>query len=96
MKKIAFAGTDGRTLLCALVVSTATSDMATASIHNQVVTRHLYTHHTPRCPLLCVQKYTQRRSIALHSLANEGYYVTAGQKCQRVTLKVEKYLLCIP
>jgi len=26
MKKIAFAGTDGRTLLCALVVSTATSD----------------------------------------------------------------------
>ena len=27
MKKIAFAGTDGRTLLCALVVSTATSDM---------------------------------------------------------------------
>ena len=27
MKKIAFAGTDGRTLLCALVVSTATSDL---------------------------------------------------------------------
>lgn len=27
MKKIAFAGTDGRTLLCALVVSTATSDI---------------------------------------------------------------------
>ena len=27
MKKIAFAGTDGRTLLCALVVSTATSDV---------------------------------------------------------------------
>ena len=26
MKRIAFAGTDGRTLLCALVVSTATSD----------------------------------------------------------------------
>ena len=25
MKKIAFAGTDGRTLLCALVVSSATS-----------------------------------------------------------------------
>ena len=30
MKKIAFAGTDGRTLLCALVVSTATSE-----IHNK-------------------------------------------------------------
>ena len=27
MKKIAFAGTDGRTLLCALVVSTATSEL---------------------------------------------------------------------
>ena len=27
MKKIAFAGTDGRTMLCALVVSTATSDI---------------------------------------------------------------------
>jgi phosphoribosylamine--glycine ligase len=27
MKKIAFAGTDGRTLLCALVISTATSDI---------------------------------------------------------------------
>ena len=27
MKKIAFAGTDGRTLLCALVVSTAKSDL---------------------------------------------------------------------
>jgi len=27
MKKIAFAGTDGRTLLCAFVVSTATSDL---------------------------------------------------------------------
>jgi phosphoribosylamine--glycine ligase len=26
MKRIAFAGTDGRTLLCALVVSTATSE----------------------------------------------------------------------
>ena len=27
MKRIAFAGTDGRTMLCALVVSTATSDI---------------------------------------------------------------------
>jgi hypothetical protein len=27
MKKIAFAGTDGRTLLCALVTATATSEI---------------------------------------------------------------------
>jgi phosphoribosylamine--glycine ligase len=37
MKKIAFAGTDGRTLLCALVVSTATSDIYTDSFQGIVV-----------------------------------------------------------
>jgi phosphoribosylamine--glycine ligase len=37
MKKIAFAGTDGRTLLCALVVSTATSDMHEDTFQGVVV-----------------------------------------------------------
>jgi phosphoribosylamine--glycine ligase len=37
MKKIAFAGTDGRTLLCALVVSTATSDIYKESYNGVVV-----------------------------------------------------------
>ncbi|MGD9132371.1 MAG: hypothetical protein PVF78_01900 [Desulfobacterales bacterium] len=37
MKKIAFAGTDGRTLLCALVVSTATSDMYEDTFQGVVV-----------------------------------------------------------
>ena len=37
MKKIAFAGTDGRTLLCALVVSTATSDIYKESYKGVVV-----------------------------------------------------------
>jgi phosphoribosylamine--glycine ligase len=37
MKKIAFAGTDGRTLLCALVVSTATSDIYEDTFQGVVV-----------------------------------------------------------
>ena len=37
MKKIAFAGTDGRTLLCALVVSTATSDIYKDTFQGVVV-----------------------------------------------------------
>ena len=37
MKKIAFAGTDGRTLLCALVVSTATSDIYKDAFQGVVV-----------------------------------------------------------
>ena len=37
MKKIAFAGTDGRTLLCALVVSTATSEIYNDSFQGVVV-----------------------------------------------------------
>ena len=37
MKKIAFAGTDGRTFLCALVVSTATSEMYKDSFQGVVV-----------------------------------------------------------
>ncbi|MEW5909591.1 MAG: hypothetical protein AB1659_07320 [Thermodesulfobacteriota bacterium] len=37
MKRIAFAGTDGRTLLCALVVSTATSEFHQASFQGVVV-----------------------------------------------------------
>ncbi|MGD9151839.1 MAG: hypothetical protein PVG40_16225, partial [Desulfobacterales bacterium] len=37
MKKIAFAGTDGRTLLCALVVSTATSEIYKDSFQGVVV-----------------------------------------------------------
>jgi phosphoribosylamine--glycine ligase len=37
MKKIAFAGTDGRTLLCALVVSTATSDIHEDTFQGVVV-----------------------------------------------------------
>jgi len=37
MKKIAFAGTDGRTLLCALVVSTATSELYKGAFQGVVV-----------------------------------------------------------
>jgi phosphoribosylamine--glycine ligase len=37
MKKIAFAGTDGRTLLCALVVSTATSEIYKDTFQGVVV-----------------------------------------------------------
>jgi phosphoribosylamine--glycine ligase len=37
MKKIAFAGTDGRTMLCALVVSTATSDIYKDTFQGVVV-----------------------------------------------------------
>ena len=37
MKKIAFAGTDGRTLLCALVISTATSDIYKDAFQGVVV-----------------------------------------------------------
>ena len=37
MKKIAFAGTDGRTLLCALVVSTATSEIYEDTFQGVVV-----------------------------------------------------------
>ena len=37
MKKIAFAGTDGRTLLCALVVSTATSKIHEDTFQGVVV-----------------------------------------------------------
>lgn len=39
MKKIAFAGTDGRTLLCALVVATATSSDESADKYEGVVVR---------------------------------------------------------
>ncbi|MGD9053900.1 MAG: hypothetical protein PVG17_18725, partial [Desulfobacterales bacterium] len=37
MKRIAFAGTDGRTLLCALVVSTATSEIYNDAFQGVVV-----------------------------------------------------------
>ena len=37
MKKIAFAGTDGRTMLCALVVSTSTSDIYKDTFQGVVV-----------------------------------------------------------
>ncbi|UCE56495.1 MAG: hypothetical protein JSV31_13925 [Desulfobacterales bacterium] len=47
MKKIAFAGTDGRTLLCALVVSTATSDNYPERFQGVVV------RGTPSMPKFC-------------------------------------------
>lgn len=47
MKKIAFAGTDGRTLLCALVVSTATSELYTERFQGVVV------RGTPSMPKFC-------------------------------------------
>ncbi|NNL41029.1 MAG: hypothetical protein HKO79_00895, partial [Desulfobacterales bacterium] len=37
MKKIAFAGTDGRTLLCALVISTAKSDIYPEAFQGAVI-----------------------------------------------------------
>ncbi len=40
MKKIAFAGTDGRTLLWAYVTSTATSEIHSETYEGVVVTRH--------------------------------------------------------
>ena len=46
MKNIAFAGTDGRTLLCALVVSTATSDYYPEKFQGVVV------RGTPSMPAL--------------------------------------------
>jgi phosphoribosylamine--glycine ligase len=47
MTKIAFAGTDGRTLLCAWVVSTATSDTCTNDFQGVVV------RGTPSMPKFC-------------------------------------------
>jgi phosphoribosylamine--glycine ligase len=47
MKKIAFAGTDGRTLLCALVVSTATSEYYPERFQGVVV------RGTPSMPQFC-------------------------------------------
>jgi phosphoribosylamine--glycine ligase len=47
MKKIAFAGTDGRTLLCALVVSTATSDNYPERFQGVIV------RGTPSMPKFC-------------------------------------------
>ena len=47
MKKIAFAGTDGRTLLCALVVSTATSECYPERFQGVVV------RGTPSMPQYC-------------------------------------------
>jgi phosphoribosylamine--glycine ligase len=47
MKKIAFAGTDGRTLLCALVTATAKSD-----IHQQEF-KGVVIRGTPSMPAIC-------------------------------------------
>jgi phosphoribosylamine--glycine ligase len=61
MKKIAFAGTDGRTLLCALVVSTATSDIYHKTYRGVVV------RGTPSMP-----KFVGTMNWPVEFIATEG------------------------
>jgi phosphoribosylamine--glycine ligase len=60
MKKIAFAGTDGRTLLWALVVSTATSDLYTDDFQGMVI------RGTPSMP-----KYAEQMNLPVTFIATK-------------------------
>lgn len=67
MKKIAFAGTDGRTLLCAYVVSTATSDLHPQAYEGVVI------RGTPAMPAFVEKMNWPVPFIATDSNAMDSY-----------------------
>ncbi len=67
MTRIAFAGTDGRTLLCAWVVSTATSDQYDNDFQGVVV------RGTPAMPKFCEEMNWPVEFIPTHSNSMDDY-----------------------
>jgi phosphoribosylamine--glycine ligase len=67
MTKIAFAGTDGRTLMCSWVVSTATSDTSSNSYHGVVV------RGTPAMPPFCEMMNWPVDFISTYSHQSQDY-----------------------
>ena len=77
MTKIAFAGTDGRTLLCAWVVSTATSDSC-ANDYQGVVVRG-----TPAMPKFCELHNWPVEFIATESNSMDDYAAAIVQALKK-------------
>jgi phosphoribosylamine--glycine ligase len=70
MKKIAFAGTDGRTLLCALVTATATSEISQEEFKGMVI------RGTPSMPEFCEIMGWPVEFVATASNSAEDYSTT--------------------
>ena len=84
MKKIAFAGTDGRTLLCALVVSTATSDEYPERFQGVVV------RGTPSMPKFCEIMNWPVEFIATQADLDESAWLTDDERREILRLAMKR------